>query len=236
MRIGIFSDIHGNYEALKAIYDDMQKEQLDEIICLGDVVGIGPNPKECLDFIRTHSIPMVLGNHELYQTRGTFLDGGLDIPEISHQQWVHKTIGQENLEFLNSLPLSMMKQVNQISLLFEHFLIDEEKKQNPFYGFNILNEEKIMTVLTSLPFQYVFIGHEHKPIQIQTKNHVLWDGGSSGCRVDDTTTYTICEINEDVSVIRKYIPYNHQKFVENLKSNNYPNREQLAKTFFHISL
>lgn len=49
MKIAVFTDIHGNYEALKVIIEDIQKEKINNIICLGDTIGIGPNPKECLD-------------------------------------------------------------------------------------------------------------------------------------------------------------------------------------------
>ena len=44
----------------------MENEKINEIICLGDTIGIGPNPKECMDLIINNDIKMVLGNHELY--------------------------------------------------------------------------------------------------------------------------------------------------------------------------
>ena len=66
MKIAVFTDIHGNYEALKVIIEDIQKEKINNIICLGDTIGIGPNPKECLDLIIENNISMTLGNHELY--------------------------------------------------------------------------------------------------------------------------------------------------------------------------
>ena len=51
MRIAIFSDIHGNREALTSIIEDINNQNINEIICLGDTIGIGPNPKECMDII-----------------------------------------------------------------------------------------------------------------------------------------------------------------------------------------
>ena len=42
MKVAVFSDIHGNYEALTSIYDDIKKNNIDEIIFLGDVIGLGP--------------------------------------------------------------------------------------------------------------------------------------------------------------------------------------------------
>ena len=50
-QIAAFSDVHGNLEALEAILSNMEKQEFDEIVCLGDVIGIGPNPRECLALI-----------------------------------------------------------------------------------------------------------------------------------------------------------------------------------------
>ena len=66
MKIAIFSDIHGNLQALESIITDIKKNNYDEVICLGDVIAMGPNPKECLDLIICNNYKMLLGNHELY--------------------------------------------------------------------------------------------------------------------------------------------------------------------------
>jgi predicted phosphodiesterase len=51
MRQALISDIHGNLEALNAVLADISSQSIDEIICLGDVVGYGPNPIECLELV-----------------------------------------------------------------------------------------------------------------------------------------------------------------------------------------
>ena len=55
-KIAIFSDIHGNLEALDAILKDVKKNKISNIYCLGDIIGIGPNPKECLNLIIKNKI------------------------------------------------------------------------------------------------------------------------------------------------------------------------------------
>ena len=74
MKTAIFTDIHGNKEALSSIIDDIKKDHIAEIICLGDIIGIGPNPKEYMDIIVDNNIKTVLGNHELYFLKGTDID------------------------------------------------------------------------------------------------------------------------------------------------------------------
>ncbi|MFM7071635.1 MAG: metallophosphoesterase family protein [Planctomycetota bacterium] len=63
MRIAIISDIHGNLEALQAVSSDIERSDADAILCLGDSIGYGPNPAECLDWVRAHCFSL-LGNAE----------------------------------------------------------------------------------------------------------------------------------------------------------------------------
>lgn len=63
-RRAIISDIHGNLPALEAVLADIAGQQVDEIVCLGDVCGYGPQPKECIDRIRDAAAWTLLGNHD----------------------------------------------------------------------------------------------------------------------------------------------------------------------------
>ena len=56
MKLAVFTDIHGNLEALKAIINDIKSKNVDEIICLGDTIGLGSESKECLDLIIENNI------------------------------------------------------------------------------------------------------------------------------------------------------------------------------------
>ncbi len=62
--IAIVSDIHGNLEALEAVLREIDKRGVDEIVCLGDVIGYGPNPIECLDLVMQRCSTMLMGNHD----------------------------------------------------------------------------------------------------------------------------------------------------------------------------
>ena len=64
MKRAIISDIHGNLEALKAVLAHIKAQSVDEIFCLGDVVGYGPNPCECLDMVIENCRVGLLGNHD----------------------------------------------------------------------------------------------------------------------------------------------------------------------------
>ena len=63
-RIAVMSDPHGNLEALERVFDDVDAHGVDEVFCLGDVVGYGPQPQECCDLLRGRKARVILGNHE----------------------------------------------------------------------------------------------------------------------------------------------------------------------------
>ncbi len=64
MRQALISDIHGNHEALTSVMADISAQRVDRIICLGDIVGYGPNPCQCLDVVMSKCALTILGNHD----------------------------------------------------------------------------------------------------------------------------------------------------------------------------
>ena len=64
MRIAVLSDIHANSEALRAVLAEIETAQVDDIICLGDIIGYGPDPLTCLDLVEEHCSLALLGNHD----------------------------------------------------------------------------------------------------------------------------------------------------------------------------
>jgi len=64
MKYAIIADIHGNLEAFQVVLEDIKQQKCTHTVCLGDVVGYGANPKECLEIVRTQNIPCIKGNHD----------------------------------------------------------------------------------------------------------------------------------------------------------------------------
>lgn len=74
MKVAVISDIHGNLEAFTEVLADIDRAGADSIVCLGDLIGYGPNPEEVVRLLRSRSIPSVMGNHELVLASWDFLD------------------------------------------------------------------------------------------------------------------------------------------------------------------
>jgi diadenosine tetraphosphatase ApaH/serine/threonine PP2A family protein phosphatase len=78
MRVAVISDIHGNLHALEAVLVELEREQPDEIWCLGDLVGYGPQPNRCCEEVATRAELCLAGNHDL----GVL--GSIDLEDFSH--------------------------------------------------------------------------------------------------------------------------------------------------------
>ncbi|WP_428387401.1 metallophosphoesterase family protein [Mucisphaera sp.] len=73
MATALISDIHGNLDALQAVLADIDSKGIEQIICLGDIIGYGPNPRECLDLVKQRCLWALMGNHDfaaLYEPTG----------------------------------------------------------------------------------------------------------------------------------------------------------------------
>jgi predicted phosphodiesterase len=103
MRIAILSDIHSNLQALRRALELVEKLRADEIYCLGDIVGYGGNPNECVDLVRRRASRCVLGNHDLAAvntSHANHLDKHGNVAAL----WTHKVLTEGNKEYLSSLP------------------------------------------------------------------------------------------------------------------------------------
>ncbi|GAI55502.1 unnamed protein product, partial [marine sediment metagenome] len=105
MRYAIIADIHANLAAFTAVLDDIERRGgVEEIWCLGDVVGYGPDPHQCLELLRQHKHICVAGNHDWAAI------GKIDTSEFNPDaadacRWTAKQLSPEDVEYLGSLPL-----------------------------------------------------------------------------------------------------------------------------------
>jgi diadenosine tetraphosphatase ApaH/serine/threonine PP2A family protein phosphatase len=102
MRIALLSDVHGNLPAFEAVVADVDSASVEEIWCLGDLVGYGADPTGCVELARSRCDLCLAGNHDLVVT------GEIDIADFSSSaaaaaQWTREHIDAGALEFLSSL-------------------------------------------------------------------------------------------------------------------------------------
>lgn len=235
-KIAIFSDIHSNFEVLSAIMNDINKNNFDEVICLGDTLGLGPNPKECLDLIINSNIKMILGNHELYDIYGTDIDDKMPENQILHHNWIAKNINKINKTYLMNCDLEYSINIYNFKIGFKHFLINKfSKDKYPFHSLNLIRKGTIREKLVNEDYDILFFGHEHRGFEININTKKFVCVGSSGCRKDNKTFYTILLIEEDkYSIEKRELIYDRHKFESKMKTIDYPDKETIEKIFFGI--
>jgi predicted phosphodiesterase len=103
MRLGIFSDIHANLEALSAVLEAYRTERIDVFYCLGDTVGYGGSPNECADLVRETARKTILGNHDAAVSGR--MDYSYYYEAARHALDAHAaTLSEVNMAWLKSLP------------------------------------------------------------------------------------------------------------------------------------
>ncbi len=162
MRRALISDIHGNLEALEVVLDDIKAQGISEIFCLGDIIGYGPNPRECIDRVMQNCTATLLGNHD----QGAMFDpDGFNIGAERAIFWTREQLesphdranNEKRWEFLGMLPRSHR---------LDSFLFVHGSPRNPLSEYifpeDIYNHRK-MERLFQLVEKYCFQGHTHVP-------------------------------------------------------------------------
>ena len=129
MLLRVLSDIHGNLAALKAVLEDSSGVNADTTICLGDIVGYGSHPVECINIVRKISDQVVAGNHDL---------GAAGLISISHFntdgqaaiEWTRRQLSLPQTEWIKSLPIQSS---------YHGISISHSSIQNPSSWIYILN-------------------------------------------------------------------------------------------------
>lgn len=162
MRVGIFSDVHGNLEALETVIEAYKAENIDKYIFLGDAVGYGANPNECCQLIKNLADYAILGNHDAAccnKLSFHWFNPSAKTAII----WSQKQLSQENKQWLETL---------DYTLEFQGFLMSHGLPLNPNafeYDDDIL---KIRLFFNRFGGSYpiCFLGHSHRPIAIFKRN------------------------------------------------------------------
>ncbi|MDX1962374.1 MAG: metallophosphoesterase family protein [Pirellulales bacterium] len=163
MKRALISDVHGNLEALEAVLADIRAQGIDEIFCLGDIIGYGPNPCECVDKVMKHCRITILGNHDqgaLFDPDG-FNKNAERAIFWTREQLESSRVNIENRslrwEFLGELPRSHRE---------NGFLFVHGSPRNPLNEY-VFPEDVYMTKkmekLFSLIEKTCFQGHTHVP-------------------------------------------------------------------------
>ncbi|MBT8045033.1 MAG: metallophosphatase family protein [Verrucomicrobiae bacterium] len=157
MRFAIVSDIHANLQAWQAVVADMSslpEISVDHIICLGDIVGYGPDPSRVLQAVREHSSATVIGNHDAAacgrMDTSLFNDNAREVVE-----WTGAHLSEDDLAYLQQLPEKARPQG-------AGFLAVHAEVLDPMNFGYILNEADALANFSVCNDRIIFVGHSHR--------------------------------------------------------------------------
>ncbi len=153
MRIAIISDIHGNLEGLQSALAIIAKRNVDTIVCLGDIVGYGANPNECVDLVRAATPHILLGNHDeasVYAEKSEYFNPYARIAV----EWTYDELTEANREFLRGRPYSLILD----NLLFVH----SSPFEPPEWHYVITTADALDN-FSHFTQEICFVGHSHVP-------------------------------------------------------------------------
>jgi diadenosine tetraphosphatase ApaH/serine/threonine PP2A family protein phosphatase len=165
LKYAIFSDVHGNLEALLAVLANAEKQGVGSYVCLGDVIGYGANPNECIDTVRAlEPVVCLRGNHDAAAIdpgeRVFFHEVALEGINFSAQN-----LTEDNLAFLKALPYEFRDNPRFMAVHASPYHPEQWE-----YVLDQMGAERAFEAMQ--PHRLAFIGHSHAPV-------VFCDDGSA---------------------------------------------------------
>ena len=239
MRLAIISDIHGNLHALELVLSDLGKANVDQVVCLGDVASLGPQPREVIARLKELKIPTIMGNHDNYLLNPELTKSHLPwLREL--ELWCRGLLSEDDMDFLSSFQ-------PQIS-----FPLDQNTTITCFHGSLRSNEEFLFPDTPSETLEEIFAGqdtklfsggHTHVQMLRQYKDVTLLNPGSVGMPFEYPTPgpdmrayrraeYGIVEMkNSRLNFDLRRIPIDFSQIAEAARLSNMPSWEFWLKAW-----
>lgn len=159
MRVAVFSDIHSNLEAFQAILDHILTRDVDRYVCLGDVIGYGANPNECIDLMQSlPDCPCVLGNHEAAVLG---ISSNMQAEARRVINWTREVLTKGGLWFLREM---------EDLIKWDNISFCHSNPYRPRNWYYVSEKTYISSSFARSKAKILFVGHTHVPVAITRKN------------------------------------------------------------------
>lgn len=234
MRYAILSDIHGNLAAFEAVLDDLSKRGgFDHIWCLGDIVGYGPDPSQCIQLLRQYDHTCVAGNHD-WAAVGNIPLSDFNPDAAIACRWTAEQLSQNEIDYLKALPLTLccgdftLAHGSPREPIWEYLLSTYEAAVNFHYFdtiFCLIGHSHVPLVFESLGADSEPIGYNLTPetsIKLG-KNRLIINPGGIGQPRDGDPRASYALYDSDSRVIWHYrVPYDIATTQEKMMRNKLP--------------
>lgn len=152
MRYAVFSDVHANMEALEAVLADAGRRSPDAYVCLGDIVGYGPDPNECVARVQDLGASAIAGNHDR-AAAGLFATEAFSPLARAAIEWTARVLTAEHRAFLAALPERLESRA---------FLAVHGSPRDPVEEY-LLTLPQALAIFIESDFEVCLVGHTHIP-------------------------------------------------------------------------
>jgi len=231
MKVALISDVHGNLEALEAVLRDIEKQGAEKIHFLGDAVGYGCNPNECVKLIDKHCNIKLLGNHDYAVMGLETTDNFNQVAQIS-MDWTQNKIKSKAVTALADFEMS--------AVFLDYFLVHASPDEPEAWNY-ILNTDAAREQFEAFASNICFVGHTHLPtcfildkddtVTQKTQSEIIFDEdckyiiniGSVGQPRDNDprACYMIIDTEANKTSYRR-VDYNIKKTQEKMKKAKLP--------------
>ena len=154
MRYAIIADIHANLTAFTAVLDDIKRRGgVEEVWCLGDIVGYGPDPCQCIELLRQYNHVCVAGNHD-WAAIGKLPTSEFNPDAAIACRWTGQQLSPEDIDYLEKLPLVVQK---------EDFTLVHGSPREPIWEY-LISVSSANENFAYFQSQLCLVGHSHIPL------------------------------------------------------------------------
>lgn len=227
-QITIFGDIHANLPALTAVFADMAARELDNLYCLGDLVGYGTFPNEVIEAIRSRNIPTIMGNYD-YGVGNDSDDCGCaytnPVSEALGKRsiaWSNAHTTAVNKAYLRSLVKEIPLQMGDLRVLLVH---GSPRRINE-YLFADRPDKSMERIMDGIEADVLVCGHTHKPYhRILPSGRQVINAGSVGKPKDGDPRacyVTLAANGRDLTVNFIRVPYDVEQAAQAIEASDMP--------------
>ena len=232
MKYAIISDVHSNLEALEKAFSEIEKRKIDQIVCLGDVVGYGANPGECLERVREKAQEIIMGNHDR-AIEDVALRSDFNPYAREAIEWTASRLNEKQKKFIRTFREIVMDRKKELT--WTHGSIHEPQEFHYLF-----QEEDARPSFERLETRFGFFGHTHVPslfsqkakeakylpagvYQLDKKDRYLINPGSIGQPRDRNPklSFAFFDSNElTLEILR--LDYDNQKAAQKIRKAGLP--------------
>jgi putative phosphoesterase len=154
MKLAIVADIHSNHQALKAVTREMEREDIDQVVCAGDIVGYGASPNECCHIVRDVAAHAVLGNHEISALTNDAT--GMNPYAAAASRWTASALEEGSHRYLGSLEIESKFEAGDMKVAMYHGSV---RSAIEYVYEDEINED----IVRSSGGDLLILGHTHVP-------------------------------------------------------------------------